>query len=279
MKILLCSFSLFFLQHLYAQKFEGLEGIYIEHYYESNSADNSANALSGVLEKGSKTFRIFLDLAPGYRFQAAYGTEKHPLMFLSDQPFYNHASIGNTYPNVIPERSLFKNITLLDSWFTAGAAGETYLGVPKYLDLDDNLFHQKFENGFLKNKSKWMDYSLQERDGMHYSKDLPIVTLYHMDSTSKNLMMVTRSNRLQIDNGAWACLGKGAIGLDSLGNNHLLIAQLTTAGNVDFHLNIMIGTPQGKSIKYVWNNPQEGEILCSLLQGTTKKEKRKKKKK
>jgi hypothetical protein len=124
-----------------------------------------------------------------------------------------------------------------------------------------------------------MDYSLQERDGMSSCKKLPVTTLFQLDSITKNLMMVTRSNRLQIDNGAWACLGKGAVGLDSLGNNFVLIAQLTTAGNMDFNLNVMIASPTGKSIKYVWNNPQQGEILCPMLKGTTKRQKIKNKNK
>jgi hypothetical protein len=259
-----------------SQTFEGLEGIYIEHYYQSNEMDSRAGKISGELKNKSKTYRVYLDLAPNYRFQAAYGTSAHPLIFHSDAAFYNHAGIGNTYPNVIPERSLAKNITLLDSWFTAGAAGERFLGVPKKMDTDDNLLSEKFEENYLTNDSKWMEYSLKERDGMYETEKLPIVNLFQLDSTLKNLMMVTKSDHLEINNGAWACLGKGSIGLDSLGSNHVLIAQLTTAGELDFELNIMVGTPKGKSIKYVWSNPQQGEILCPILKGTTRKEKKRK---
>lgn len=279
MKSTLLAFSLLLTTVIGAQTFEGLDGIYVEHYYQSNDMDNRAGNLSGELKTNSKTYRIYLDLSPGYRFQAAYGTMAHPLTFQSEAPFFNHAGIGNTYPNVIPERSLSKNITLLDSWFTAGAAGESFMGVPKKFDLDDNLLSKKFEESYLINDTKWMGYNLQERDGMHTSNDLPIVNLFQLDSTSKHLMMVTNSNHLQINNGAWACLGKGSIGVDSLGTNYVLIAQLTTAGELDYELNIMIGTPQGNSIKYVWDKPQQGEILCPLLKGTTKKEKNKKRNK
>jgi hypothetical protein len=276
MKSTLFAFFLLLTSINRAQTFEGLDGIYVERYYQSNDMDNRAGNLSGELKTNSKTYRIYLDLSPGYRFQAAYGTMAHPLTFQSEAPFFNHAGIGNTYPNVIPERSLSKNITLLDSWFTAGAAGESFLGVPKKFDLDDNLLSKKFEKSYLINDTKWMEYSLQERDGMHASNDLPIVNLFQLDSTSKHLMMVTNSNHLQINNGAWACLGKGSIGVDSLGTNYVLIAQLTTAGELDYELNIMVGTPEGKSIKYAWSNPQQGEILCPLLKGTTKKTKKKK---
>jgi hypothetical protein len=276
MKSTLVAFFLLLTAVIGAQTFEGLEGIYVEHYYQSSAMDNRAGNLSSELKTNSKTYRIYLDLSPGYRFQAAYGTNFHPLSFHSEAPFFNHAGIGNTYPNVIPVRSLSKNITLLDSWFTAGAAGESFMGVPKKFDLDDNLLYKKFEENYLINDTKWMGYSLQERDGMYNSNDLPIVNLFQLDSTSKHLMMVTNSNHLEINNGAWACLGKGSIGIDSLGTNYVLIAQLTTAGELDYELNIMVGTPEGKSIKYVWSNPQQGEILCPLLKGTTKKTKKKK---
>lgn len=276
MKSTLLAFFLLLTSVIGAQTFEGLEGIYVEHYYQSNEMDNRSGNLSGELKTNSKTYRIFLDLSTGYRFQAAYGTNSHPLSFHADSPFFNHAGIGNTYPNVIPERSLSKNVTLLDSWFSVGAAAENLMGVPKKFDLDDNLIASKFEKNYLTNKTKWMDYALTERDGMRTVAKLPVANLFQLDSTSKHLMMVTNSNHLEIYNGAWACLGKGSIGVDSLGTNYLLIAQLTTAGELDYELNIMLGTPEGKSIKYVWSNPQQGEILCPLLKGTTKKTKKKK---
>lgn len=278
MKVLLHLLFLLYSSAILSQNFEGLEGVYVEHYYQSNEKDNQGGNLSGALNPGSKTYRIYLDLAPGYRFQAAYGTSKHPLAFHSDAPFFNHAGIGNTYPNVIPERSLSKNVTLLDSWFSVGAAAENLMGVPKKFDLDDNRLASKFEKDYLTNNTKWMDYALTERDGMRTVAKLPVANLFQLDSVAKNLMMITRSNHLEIDNGAWACLGKGSVGIDSLGTNYVLIAQLTTLGDIDYKLNVMIGTPGGKSIKYVWGNPQQGEIICPLLQSTTKKEKKKKKK-
>ncbi|MEY2763877.1 MAG: hypothetical protein RLZZ205_301 [Bacteroidota bacterium] len=275
MKVLLQLLFILYSSAILSQNFEGLEGVYVEHYYQSNEKDNQGGNLSGELKTGSKTYRIYLDLAPGYRFQAAYGTSQHPLTFHANAPFFNHAGIGNTYPNVIPERSLSKNVTLLDSWFSVGAAAENLMGIPKKFDLDDNRIASKFEKNYLTNNTKWMDYALTERDGMRTVAKLPVANLFQLDSVAKNLMMITRSNHLEIDNGAWACLGKGSVGIDSLGTNYVLIAQLTTLGELEYNLNVMIGTPQGKSIKYVWGNPQQGEIICPLLQGTTKKEKKK----
>jgi hypothetical protein len=90
----------------------------------------------------------------------------------------------------------------------------------------------------------------------------------------------TKGNRIYIDNGAWACMGKGSVGVDSTGHNQVLIAQLTTAGDLDLKLNIMIGTPDGKSIQYVHANPQDREVLhsglvCHVSNTTPKKRKKK----
>jgi hypothetical protein len=45
------------------------------------------------------------------------------------------------------------------------------------------------------------------------------------------------------------------------------VAQVTTAGKLDYKLNIMIGTPEGQSIQYVHANPQDREILHPALTG------------
>jgi hypothetical protein len=88
-----------------------------------------------------------------------------------------------------------------------------------------------------------------------------------MDEQLKLLASVSRSNTIEIENGAWACMGKGSCGWDSLGTNMVLIGQFTTAGDLNYALNIMVGGPDGKSIKYVYANPQDDEILLPCLQG------------
>jgi hypothetical protein len=105
-----------------------------------------------------------------------------------------------------------------------------------------------------------------------------------MDDALKGLTSVSRTNTIEVANGAWACMGKGAVGLDSLGTNMVLIGQLTTSGELNYALNIMVGTPEGKSIKYVYANPQDGELELSILKGSaspfkSRKVKKSKKKK
>ena len=252
----------------------GLQGIFIEPYYITSSDDQKSTNAGGVLEDGSVTYRIFVDLEPGYRFQAAYGSPDHPLEISSSRYFYNHNHSGNTHPNVIPERDLARNVTLIDSWVTAGAATENHLGIPRKYDFLAQDAHLRFQSGFLSNTVKMgesdtspLTFPLTQCDGLARAALIPATTIYNMDSAGWALSSVTRAKRLYVDNGAWACMGKGSVGADSTSGNHVLIAQVTTSGELKYKLNIMIGTPEGKSIQYVYGNPQDREVLHPALTG------------
>ncbi|MFN0032595.1 MAG: hypothetical protein ACKVOR_10590 [Flavobacteriales bacterium] len=249
----------------------GLEGIVVEKYYVSCEADRADSLHSGNLPVGSVTYRIFVDLKPGYRFQAAYGAPGHPLFIESTQLIYNHIEAGTTHPNVLPERTLSEDIALLDSWLSVGAAGENHLGIPKTFDNEDVDEYITFDERFLKNKKNKKDITPIERDGMQRSLSLPFPTFFQMDTCLKHLGSSTTGKRIETSNGAWACMGKGSMGVDSLTTNTILIAQITTAGDLSFQLNIMIGTPDGKSERYVAVNPAEGELTHESLSYTTLK--------
>jgi hypothetical protein len=232
---------------------DGLEGIVVEKFYVSTKADNAGKLYSGDLPEGSVTYRIYVDLKPGYRFQAAYGSPQHPLVIESTENFYNHLENGNIQPNIIPERTYKKNISLLDSWLSAGACAEGHLGILK--EYDDTISDKfiGFEKGYFKGKKK--SVPLYEIDGMKRSAVLPVPTFFQMDFLSKVVGTTTSEKRIFTDNGAWAALGKGAVGADSLSTNCVLIAQLTTVGELSFELNLLIGAPNGSSQKYVARNP------------------------
>ncbi|MFM7104272.1 MAG: hypothetical protein ACKOW8_02040 [Flavobacteriales bacterium] len=243
----------------------GLEGILLEKFYEVNEKDRSVQHLSGVIDEGAITWRIFLDLEPGYRFQAAYGTTEHPLELNSTAVIYNHNGYGNYCPNVIMEKFFHQDILFLDSWFSTGAATETQLAIPRGYDIDRQHDFIRFEKGFLENDLGDGNGKLAMRDGMDDAETMVFPTFYHMDEAQKQMMTTAVSNHVVIEDGAWAAMGKGALGLDSLGRNHLLIAQITPAGDLECKLNIMIGTPDGKSLRYVYANPQENEQLHPAL--------------
>jgi hypothetical protein len=276
MKSTLISFFLIFClfnssyKFVYAQG--GLEGIIIEKFYISTKEDNSKPELSGHLALGSITYRIYVDLKPGYTFQAAYGTPNHELYIMSTNLFYNHVEYGAEYPNRIPLRTYSRNSSRLDSWLSVGGAGENQIGVLKTEDDTLNVF--KTSGAYLKNHSKKMGISLEVVDGMKEQYNLTFPTFYQMDSTIKGLGTITNTNTISTNNGAWASMGKGSQGADSL-SNKILIAQLTTDGKLSYQLNLLIGTPDGKSEKYVAHNPIEGEFTHPDLYSVTKKMKKK----
>ena len=258
---------------------DGLEGVIVEKFYVSTEADNAGKLYSGDLPKGSVTYRIYADLKPGYRFQAAYGTPTHPLIIQSSEKFFNHIEDGNIQPNIIPERAYKKNIALLDSWLSVGACSAGHLGILKEADDTISDKYLIFEKGYFRNKKKMIP--LYEKDGMKRAEFVPFPTFYQMDSLSFVLGSSTLSNKLKVTNGAWACLGKGSAGADSLSTNCVLIAQLTTQGNLNFELNLLIGAPNGTSQKYVAKNPvgEESEWTHPDLIFNSENKKNKSKKK
>ena len=264
---LLCS------QFLMAQN--GLENVIVEKYYVSEANDTLANKFAGDLPVGSTTYRIYLDLLPGYRFQAAYGSSTHDLRIETATKFYNNAEIGDIIANVIPYKALHKNTTMLDSWLSVGAGAEDCLGV---LKQDDDSLSTIQHATFLKNKNKKSGIPIIERDGLRQSVYVPRPTVFGIDKEVSIFKSSTDGGLFLVKNGAWACMGKGSIGADSLTNNRILIAQLTTDGGLEFELNVQIGTPEGKSQRFVAKNPLENETVMPCLNYTSKDFKKNKKK-
>ncbi len=250
--------GLFFSQFLIAQS--GLENIIVEKYYVSDDNDTLSNKTTGNLPIGSTTYRIYVDLKPGYRFQAAYGNTEHPLKIETTTSFFNNTENGSTIPNVIPQRSLNKNTVMLDSWLSVGAAGEDLFGIMK--ELDDTLETVSHQGKFLQNKRNG---SLSLKDGFMKGSQIPRPTFFAIDEQVEIFGNNKSGSSFVLTNGAWACLG-GSVGPDSLTTNRVLIAQMTTDGDFSFELNIQIGSPLlGVPQRFVARNPVEGEFSIPSL--------------
>jgi len=249
-----------------AQELVGIEQIFVEEFYHATKADAAIPHKTGEITEGAVTYRLYLDLLPGYRFQVAYGTPQHPLFIRSSAPFYNHIEVGNSNPNMIPERTYSKNIALLDTWLSIGAAGENHLGIPLSLDTTKDWLAMEWNNEFIQGElgQKW---SIKERDGMVRVEKMNFPTFYNMDEQKKLIHADNKTAEVLVENGAWAALGRGTVGADSLNSNMILLGQFTVAGELDYGLNIMIRTPEGKSIRYVYDHPGEGELVLPFLKG------------
>lgn len=258
----------FSLSHLVAQ--QGLEKIFVEKYYISNENDTVFNNYAGKLPVGSTTYRIYVDLLPGYQFLAAYGSPEHTLRIATSTKFFNNEDHGAIISNVIPYRTLKKNTVMLDSWLSVGAAGEDCFGIPK--SDDDTLETITHEKNILSNSSKAMGIPLTKRDGLKQAENVPRPFFFHIDSAAKVFNSANNGGLFEVKNGAWACLG-GSKGADSINVNRVLIAQITTDGELSFELNIQVATPiKGVSQRFVARNPIEDEIcIPSLIYGKERK--------
>ncbi len=259
MKILLITSILFsFYSSVYSQTLHGLEKIIVEKYYVSDSADSKTNS-AGYLPVGSVTYRIFVDLLPAYRLQAVYGVPGHPIQIATTTSFFNNEEYGAAIANFISSDKLTDNTLMLDSWLSVGAAAENYMAIMKSDDTSKPLINSGWH---LHNSDSLAGIPLSMRDGMFPRSPVSVVTLFGIDSSLLSVFGKTNKNgngqKFSTDNGSWASFG-GAVGVHPM--NRVLIAQLTTNGELSFKLNIQIGTPDGKVENYVAENSVVNEIL------------------
>lgn len=266
-KTLLCLPLLFLATLTFAQN--GLENVIVEKYYISDSTDTIVNATGGVLPIGSVTYRIYADLLPGYRFQAAYGVNTlggaHEMRIETTTLFFNNEDRGATSPTYTKAQSK-NNTVMLDSWLSAGAACAGNFGIQK--SDDDGVATVVNIDGVLQNANSAAGIPLTSEDGLiavagRSPEPLTPVGISTEIAVFDNQNDGTNGPVFSSWNGSWASLN-GSIGPDTL-DNKVLIAQITTDGVFSFELNIQIGTPTGGVQNYVAKNPVGNEILLPSL--------------
>jgi hypothetical protein len=221
-----------------------LENVIIEKYYVYDSTDfiDSEN----TLQKGSVTYRIFIEMKPGYSLQAVYGTQKHELFLKTSTIFFNDRECYAETGFNIDAKKLGRGTVALDSWITMGAASRLHTGILKTKDDSVYSFISKYK-------------SLSKTDGLTKGV-LPEFQVFNLDL--KFFKTDSTASNFSTSDGAWAALG-GVKGPTS--ENGVLIAQLTTNGKLSFRLNVQIGKPEGGYIQFVAKNPEGTEIQFNGL--------------
>lgn len=250
-------------------KAQGLENVQVEIFYVSNAADAAGSV--GPLPVGSITYRIYVDMLPGYNFQAIYGLPgKDTLRFQTSTSFFNNEDYGGTTPSVSPT-NVRKNSTLLDSYFSVGGAANGRVGVLKAEDSDGSPGNA---DNILQNNDPYAGFpinigsttNLAARDGM--IPGTPVAVTFVGISPAQLAVFDNVSqagNFFETENGSVAALG-GATGPTTA--NRVLIGQFTTDGTFTFALNIQIGTPGGGVENYSHSNPIAGEFTAPFLKQT-----------
>lgn len=244
----------------------GLESIIVEKYYVSNAVD--ANGSVGTLPTGSVTYRFFVDMLPGYRFQAAYGAPltNNVLTFSTTTSFFNNEDRGATSPTWTKTQAR-ANSVMLDSYLSAGAACSGNFGILKSEDDGVATVVNNSSPQMLQNADASAGIALSIQDGLLLGTPSALTTVGQTDAQAGLVFDATSQagSTFTLTDGAWASL-VGATGPTA--NNRVLIAQITTDGILSYALNIQIGTPTGGIQRYVHNNAVAGEFTIPSLSGT-----------
>jgi hypothetical protein len=225
-----------------------LEGVIVEKYYTAGPADY-ADTLGGVLPQGSVTYRIYIDLKPEYTLQMVYGNQKHELFLKTSSKFYNNTYCGAVIGYNVNTAKINKGNYSLDSWISLNSATKNYAGILRADDTDGSIIHKE---------------GLSKSDGLT-NGNLPWFKPFNLnlgffDKADSAICFSTR-------NGGWAALdGVARAGIKGpTPDNRILVAQLTTNGELSFDLNIQVGTPSGGVVHFVAHNPEGEEVLFKEL--------------
>ena len=208
------------------------------------------------------TYRIYVDMAPGYQLQMVYGDMHHQLVIRTSTDFFNDPENDTRYGDRVSGDHLNSYPYALDSWLTIARASDRHVGVPRELDTDGSILECPPYADLGATTSKSEELPL---------KPLCIVDGLMKDTTNREVVNFNlpvsymggiRGGELETTNGAWALLG-GMMGTTP--ENMVLIAQLSTNGQLSFKLNLQIGTPDHEVLKYVSSDPMSGELVFEGL--------------
>jgi len=265
---------------IYAQLDTVLKNVIVEKYYVSDANDardiqyytNDDGDITDtvILAEGSVTYRIFIQLANGYKLRKVYGNSNHTLKILSDSGFYNNADYGASFGVEISGNNVKKKTTALDTWLTLGQATDKNYGIQKTEDTDGSVLGLK---GYLLNNDTAAGIPLTVSDGLDNNhvvlprtfESFGIVDTSGYDSTIFGSLKVRNQF---ISNNAFIQIEGGIMGVKPDSSNKVLIAQLTTRGNIKFELNIMVLDNKDDSIFFVAKNSidsAQGNIFKSYL--------------
>jgi hypothetical protein len=230
-----------------------IEHVIVETYYISSASDTMQTD-GGVVAEGSKTYRIFLDLCDSCSLRGIYGTSAHPLSISSTGLIYNNLDRGKTFGHEINNSALDENTVALDSWLSLGAASNARFGILK-VDDPDTTSEELFPNdlGMLANEDPLAGIPLTEADGLLLDtsqNETPegFIVLGTVDPAGA-FSDSTLVSAFVSDSTSITCSTPGVVGPTA--DNRILIAQLTTVGELSFCINVIIERPGGAVVRYV----------------------------
>jgi hypothetical protein len=262
-----------------------LEKVIVEKYYVSDSNDFTDTS-GGIVPIGSTTYRIYIDLAPGSILKKIYGDPNHPFEITSTEVFFNNILDGKSFGKDLTKVSLSENTVALDSWITLGQVPKkqgtkTYYGILKNQD-DDGSFIGGINNdggsslitsGLLINNDPSCGIPLIVSDGIDTMTLTPNswsdVGVVDFTSGNDSTIFGSLVPKKEFISTGFSLSNSGVTGVN-LDSNQIIIAQLTTKGDLSFKINLELeelvnGVPT--LVKYVAKDTLlvAGEIFNPFL--------------
>ncbi|MBL7950567.1 MAG: T9SS type A sorting domain-containing protein [Flavobacteriales bacterium] len=230
----------------------------VETYYIAD-ANDATDTTGGGLAEGSTTYRIFIQLAEGRSLRALYATEQHPLHITSTAPLFNHLDRGKRYGHEVNNGALDEGVVALDSWLSLGAASNQRIGVRKAMDTDGSLLggadndggSAAVSGGLLNNNAAALGVPLTVQDGLTTSAGnvVPPNFLVTGDDPRAAFADSTLTTTFLSNDFRMGCTTPGVVGDTT--TNEVLVAQVTTNGELSFALNIEVQLANGDVVRYV----------------------------
>jgi hypothetical protein len=260
-----------------------LENIIVEKYYISD-ANDATDTLGGGIEPGTTTYRVYADLAQGTKLRRIYGDASHPIIFSSTEPFFNNKADGRSFGYQFARNRYRENTVALDTWITISSTTTSSArqgGILKANDLNGSFIggvnndggSAEIADGLLVNAVSELGIPLTTADGMDSLDILPTGFNHYgfediiSGDDSTILGSIVPQNYFESRNAGLLC--EGAMGVDTI-VNHVLLAQLTTKGELEFEINIELEVPAAVGtniVKYVARDSGiiDGEVFSPLL--------------
>jgi len=236
---------------------EAIKNVIVETYYISD-ANDATDTTGGKIEPGYKTYRIYIQLKPGCKLLGLYGDINNALKISSTSDFFNNIDYGKTFGKDFTKSNYNKNTVALDTWLTLGQttkkAGNTYFGVLKTQDDDGSFIggenndggSEVIPTGLLTNNDPAAGIPLTVADGMDTLVNIESNWNSHgfIDLVSGEDSTIFGSIKVGsefISNDA-LLYNTGVMGVNS-DSNQVLVAQLTTKGEISFELNVQVYDP------------------------------------
>jgi hypothetical protein len=258
-------FVLFLSANSFAQ---GLQGIVVEKYYKANAAD-VANATSNSavtpLTTNSITYRVYVDLADGWKLNNIWGNSAHPLTVNTTTAFFNDPNNGVAVNGGGTSLNNYRtNTTFLDSYLTFGNVCAGKLGILKSEDTDGTV--GALTAGLLVNNPGGCFgdpiMGTSGKDGLVAGSPQALTTLGL--PTSLNVFDQTNGGSFSMNGGAIGLLA-GLQGPTGSGNK-ILIGQFTTDGVFTFALNLQVKNVTTNAVEdYVSSAPTGSELTMASL--------------